>query len=100
MPIYEYECTACPQVIEVMQKFSDAPLERCPVCSTPVHKIMSRTSFALKGKGWYTTDYKRSAAKKEAAASESAAPCAAAPACPAAVAGACAAPAAPTPAAK
>ncbi len=42
-----------------MQKFSDAPISECPVCKGPVHKILSSSSFALKGSGWYTTDYKR-----------------------------------------
>lgn len=42
-----------------MQKFSDSPLERCPECDGPVSKLMSLTSFSLKGSGWYTTDYKR-----------------------------------------
>lgn len=61
MPIYEYECEGCHKVHEVMQKFSDAPLAACPDCGKSVHKIMSRTSFALKGTGWYSTDYKKSA---------------------------------------
>jgi predicted nucleic acid-binding Zn ribbon protein len=43
-----------------MQKLADAPLESCPDCGKPVHKIMSRNSFALKGTSWYTTDYKKS----------------------------------------
>jgi putative FmdB family regulatory protein len=60
MPIYEYECEGCHKVHEVMQKFSDAPLAACPECGKSVHKIMSRTSFALKGTGWYSTDYKKS----------------------------------------
>ncbi len=42
-----------------MQKFSDAPVTECPVCQGPVTKIFSSSSFALKGSGWYTTDYKR-----------------------------------------
>lgn len=46
-----------------MQKFSDAPMAACPDCGGPVSKLMSRSSFALKGSGWYTSDYKRAANK-------------------------------------
>ncbi|MDR3606339.1 MAG: zinc ribbon domain-containing protein [Oligoflexia bacterium] len=59
MPLYEYECSKCNQVHEIMQKFSDAPMTECPVCHGPVKKLISSSSFALKGSGWYTTDYKR-----------------------------------------
>jgi putative FmdB family regulatory protein len=60
MPLYEYQCSKCEKVHEVVQKFSDAPLDKCPECSAPVSKLMSMSSFALKGSGWYTTDYKKS----------------------------------------
>ncbi len=63
MPLYEYQCSACQKVHEVMQKFSDEPLTRCPECQGPLNKLMSTGSFALKGTGWYTTDYKRASAK-------------------------------------
>jgi putative FmdB family regulatory protein len=59
MPMYEYQCNTCKKVHEVVQKFSDAPLEKCPECQGPIEKIMSLSSFALKGTGWYTTDYKK-----------------------------------------
>jgi len=60
MPIYEYQCSSCEKIHEVMQKFSDAPMAECPECKGSVSKIMSSTSFALKGSGWYSTDYKTS----------------------------------------
>lgn len=60
MPIYEYQCGQCQKVHEVMQKLSDAPMTECPDCKGPTQKIMSNTSFVLKGSGWYTTDYKKS----------------------------------------
>ena len=44
-----------------MQKFSDAPMAACPDCNGPVAKLISATSFSLKGGGWYTSDYKRPA---------------------------------------
>ena len=59
MPLYEYGCDHCGTITELMQKMSDAPLAECPKCGAPVRKLMSRTSFQLKGTGWYTTDYKK-----------------------------------------
>ena len=72
MPIYEYQCQACTQTHEVMQKFSDPLLEACPSCNGPVTKLMSMTSFALKGSGWYTTDYKKSSSPASSASSSAA----------------------------
>ena len=57
MPIYEYECAACGQVVERWQKFSDSPLADCPGCGGSLHKIISSCAFHLKGSGWYVTDY-------------------------------------------
>ncbi len=56
MPIYEYECPKC-GTIEVMQKMSDAPLTECDRCHSPVHRIVSHSSFQLKGGGWYKDLY-------------------------------------------
>ncbi len=57
MPIYEYECSKCGRIDEVLQKFSDKPLGRCKHCSGKLHKLISHSSFHLKGTGWYITDY-------------------------------------------
>jgi putative FmdB family regulatory protein len=57
MPIYEYECTRCGRVEEIFQKFSDKPLIKCKKCSGKLHKLISHSSFHLKGTGWYATDY-------------------------------------------
>lgn len=57
MPIYEYVCEKCGTHIEVIQKISDAPLKRCAKCRGKLKKSVSRTSFQLKGSGWYATDY-------------------------------------------
>jgi len=57
MPIYEYQCDQCGRVEEVLQKMSDKPLKKCSHCSGKVHKIVSQSSFHLKGTGWYVTDY-------------------------------------------
>ena len=59
MPIYEYVCEKCGSHYEVMQKVSDAPLKRCQKCRGKLEKVISRTSFQLKGGGWYLTDYSR-----------------------------------------
>lgn len=57
MPIYEYECTDCGKIEEVLQKFSEEPLTKCKFCSGKLHKIISQNTFHLKGTGWYVTDY-------------------------------------------
>jgi putative FmdB family regulatory protein len=58
MPIYEYRCEQC-GIFEEMQRITDAPLERCPKCQRKVRRLISATSFQLKGTGWYVTDYAR-----------------------------------------
>ncbi len=57
MPIYEYECSECGRYHEAMQKMSDVPLSECPHCSGRLHKLISHSTFHLKGSGWYATDY-------------------------------------------
>ena len=57
MPIYEYQCAACGQVMEKWQKFSEAPLTVCPQCGGSLEKIISSCAFHLKGGGWYVSDY-------------------------------------------
>ena len=57
MPIYRYVCEKCGARTEVIQKVSDAPLKRCQKCRGKLEKDVSRTSFQLKGGGWYLTDY-------------------------------------------
>jgi putative FmdB family regulatory protein len=66
MPIYEYECTQCGQVEEIFQKFSDKPPTRCNKCSGKLHKLISQSSFHLKGTGWYATDYAHSSGSSSA----------------------------------
>lgn len=58
MPVYEYHCDACESRFELQRKFSDPQVSECPSCgSGPVHKLVSRTSFSLKGEGWYRGGY-------------------------------------------
>ncbi len=57
MPIYEYECSKCGKTSEAMQRFSDPPLTECGHCHGQLRKLISMSTFHLKGSGWYTTDY-------------------------------------------
>ena len=61
MPIYEYRCDKCKRKIELFQKISDPPAEKCE-CGGKLRKLISNSSFILKGTGWFKTDYKN---KKE-----------------------------------
>jgi putative FmdB family regulatory protein len=65
MPIYEYECSACGEEFEAMQKFSDKPLNSCTLCSAKgkVHRKLSAPSFHLQGGGWYSQGYSGKAAE-------------------------------------
>ena len=59
MPIYEYVCKSCGHEFEEMQRFSDAPLEQCPMCheQSSVQRKVSKSAFHLKGGGWYKDGY-------------------------------------------
>ena len=63
MPIYEYRCEKCGD-FEVTQRITEDPLKKCPTCKRKVRKLISNTSFQLKGSGWYITDYGRGGAAK------------------------------------
>jgi putative FmdB family regulatory protein len=64
MPIYEYKCDKC-GVFEVTQRITENSLKKCPTCKSKVERIISATSFVLKGTGWYVTDYPRAGAKTD-----------------------------------
>ena len=64
MPIYEYKCSKCGHQFEIIQRFSDNPIETCPECEeNSVKKLVSAPSFRLKGGGWYETDFKTGSKK-------------------------------------
>ena len=63
MPLYEYQCDACGREFELIRKFSDPPLEKCPHCGGTVRKLFSSPAIQFKGSGFYITDY----AKKDQA---------------------------------
>jgi len=70
MPVYEYICKACDHEFERQQRISDKPLKKCPECGTmKAKRLISRTSFVLKGGGWYSDLY--SSARSDAAKGES-----------------------------
>ena len=64
MPIYEYRCEKC-GVFEHTQRITDPALQRCPECKRKVRRLISNTSFQLKGSGWYVTDYARAGGGKD-----------------------------------
>jgi putative FmdB family regulatory protein len=66
VPIYEYQCTNCGRTVEVMQRITDEPLQKCPSCKGRLRRLISLTSFQLKGTGWYATDYKDKGKKVKA----------------------------------
>jgi putative FmdB family regulatory protein len=68
MPLYEYQCDACAHRFEVIQKFSDAPVDVCPKCGGAVKKLLSSPAIQFKGTGWYITDYARSGKTDSASA--------------------------------
>ena len=61
MPLYEYQCDECSHRFEIIRKFSDPPVEKCPSCGGTIHKLQSAPAIQFKGAGFYVTDY----AKKE-----------------------------------
>lgn len=67
MPIYEYACSKCGKLNEVLQKVNDPTPERCDGCGAKgtLRKVVSRSSFVLRGGGWYSDLY--SSVKKEKA---------------------------------
>ena len=65
MPVYEYECSECRKTLEVQQRMTDIPLTNCPDCDGALKKLVSMSSFQLKGGGWYADGYASSSADKK-----------------------------------
>ena len=71
MPLYEYECEACGERFEVIQKFSDPSPETCRKCGKgPVRRLMSSPAIQFKGSGWYITDYAQKGKSSDATTSK------------------------------
>jgi putative FmdB family regulatory protein len=64
MPIYEYQCESCGRQFEIMQRMTAPMLSTCETCGGHVRRLISQTSFVLKGSGWYVTDYPSESRKK------------------------------------
>jgi len=60
MPLYEYKCESCGKIFEIIQKFSDTPLEVHDECGGNVIRLISPSALQFKGSGWYVNDYARS----------------------------------------
>lgn len=69
MPTYEYVCRECGHHLEVVQKFTDDPLQTCERCQGALRKVFSAAGIIFKGSGYYVTDTRSSNGK--AAASRS-----------------------------
>ena len=68
MPIYEYACEKCESEFEAEQRITDDPIKSCPRCkSRKIKRLISRTSFVLKGGGWYSDLYSSSGEKDDKA---------------------------------
>ena len=75
MPIYEYRCEKC-GTFEATQRITDKPIGKCPTCKGKVKKLISHTSFQLKGSGWYVTDYARKGKSADGKSDDAAKPAA------------------------
>lgn len=62
MPTYAYRCKNCLHEFEELQRISEPPLTRCPVCGKDalVRMISGGAGLVFKGSGFYQTDYKKS----------------------------------------
>ena len=70
MPLYEYQCTACGERSEILQRFSDSPNTHCPKCGGTVKKLISSPAIQFKGSGFYKTDYATTSTAKSSEKSE------------------------------
>lgn len=58
MPTYEYECKNCRYEFETQQSIKEDSLKTCPSCHTDsLRRLISQTSFVLKGSGWAADNY-------------------------------------------
>ena len=67
MPIYEYQCDDCGNVVEAFQKMSDDPLAVCDKCGGPLRKVLHPVAIHFKGSGFYTTDYGKGSGRRSGA---------------------------------
>lgn len=65
MPIYEYYCKDCDYLFEEWSKGYTEKETNCPLCGQTAKRLISNTSFVLKGSGFYATDYGRKSPNTE-----------------------------------
>lgn len=69
MPTYEYACRECGQHLEVVQSFTDDPLETCERCGGRLRKVFSAAGIIFKGSGYYVTDTRKGRGEQTSTAS-------------------------------
>ncbi|MFE2559810.1 FmdB family zinc ribbon protein [Streptomyces sp. NPDC059352] len=74
MPTYQYQCTACGEGLEAVQKFTDDALTECPSCKGRLKKVFSAVGIVFKGSGFYRNDSRGSSSSSSPAASKSSTP--------------------------
>lgn len=70
MPTYAYRCTACGHEFDAVQRFSDEPIEDCPVCGAHVRRVIQPVGVVFKGSGWYINDSRKSSGESPTAAAK------------------------------
>ncbi|HEX8002056.1 MAG TPA: FmdB family zinc ribbon protein [Mycobacteriales bacterium] len=70
MPTYQYACTACSERLEVVQRFTDAPLTECPACGGTLRKVFSPVGVVFKGSGFYKTDSRSSSSSSSSSSAD------------------------------
>ncbi|MFJ5951003.1 FmdB family zinc ribbon protein [Streptomyces noursei] len=71
MPTYQYQCTACGEGLEAVQKFTDDALTECPSCNGRLKKVFSAVGIVFKGSGFYRNDSRGSSSSSSPASSSS-----------------------------
>ncbi|MFE6778381.1 FmdB family zinc ribbon protein [Streptomyces sp. NPDC057702] len=71
MPTYQYQCTACGEGLEAVQKFSDEALTECPSCQGRLRKVFSAVGVVFKGSGFYRTDSRSASSSSTPSSSKS-----------------------------
>jgi len=67
MPIYEYKCKKCEYTFSKLESItSEDRIKVCPECGSEAKRIVSLTSFHLKGGGWFSSGYSKEISKNPA----------------------------------
>jgi putative FmdB family regulatory protein len=71
VPTYQYQCTACGEGLEAVQKFTDEALTECPNCDGRLKKVFSAVGIVFKGSGFYRNDSRGSSSSSSSASKPS-----------------------------